>query len=57
MVVSIKFTVTFLFIFENVIEILTGPKFNLSLLLEVPLSSEETTFFQISFKNLICNLS
>ena len=57
MVASIKFTVTFLFIFENVIEILTGPKFNLSLLLEVPLSSEETTFFQISFKNLICNLS
>ena len=53
MVVSIKFTVTFLFIFENVIEILTGPKFNL----EVPLSSEETTFFQISFKNLIYNLS
>lgn len=40
MVVSIKFTVTFLFIFENVIEILAGQKFDLSLLLEVPLSSE-----------------
>ena len=57
MVVSIKFTVTFLSIFENVIEILAGQKFDLSLLLEVPLSSEETTFFQISFKKFICSLS
>ena len=39
---SINFLVTLAYIFENVVKILTGRKFDISFLLEVPLSSGET---------------
>ena len=39
---SINFLVTFSYIFENVVKILTGQKFYIPFLLEVPLSGGET---------------
>ena len=40
-VVSINFFLTFPHIFENVVKILTGQKFDISFSLEVPFSSSE----------------
>ena len=39
---SINFLVTLSYIFENVVEILTDRKFDITFSLEVPLSSDET---------------
>ena len=42
MALSISFLVTLSYIFENVVKILTGRKFDIPFLIEVPLSSGET---------------
>ena len=54
--VSINFLATFSFIFENVVKILTGRKSDISLFLEIPLSSGETMkFLALSGKMLLDN--
>ena len=45
---SINFLVTFSYIFENVVKILTGRKFYIPFLLEVPLSGGETMTVLVS---------
>ena len=49
---SINFLVTFSCIFENVVKILTGRKFYIPFLLEVPLSGGETMTVLVSSRKM-----
>ena len=49
---SINFLVTLTYIFENVVKILTGRKFDISFLLEGPLSSGETMVILASSRKM-----